>query len=1083
MKKILLLLFAFYSSIIYSQTDHSFIYSSEEIIKKGVQLFEEKKYEDAIIEYQKISKFDPKYLTAQYEIALTLSTMDKSEELKTFFEKLHQDKSMEEMPELYVLYGSFLSNLKEYDASEKIFLECEKFIPNSSNFLYNFAILTIRKENTQKGVDLLKKIIEINPNHASSHYLLGLLALENGKITEGTFALMSYLLLAPNGKFAENALLKLNEKFGQNYLTKSNIVFSASGDNFEEIETILRNQLPLKSAYTIKSQIDDVAIRQIQAVAEYTLEHKIGDGFFETIYIPWIKSMIEKNQFEGYSYYILESFEGKIGKQIKKQSGKIKSFYESYLVQGFWEKFATRKTDLFGKEVNALILLNSGDPYLIGVQVDGKSEGKHKLLNKNGNCVGELNYKNDLLDGVQKYFDDKGNNTEQKTYANGKLEGERIMYFSNGAVSFIENYKDDIVQDITTYYANGGVQCTMKFANGNREGKLVCLYPNGEKKSEITYTNGELNGPFIKYNEQGDIVDSNFYLNGKLNGIQREYFDGKKIKSEATYNEGKIQGAFKRYYPNQILERENNYVNGKLTSNTDYYSNGKKMSESNYDSNENLENYRYFDSNETNYFEEKYNSGEIKTGYQFLKNISKPIAITISKNPFVINTIEGNKLVEGEFLKGKKTNEWNYYFSSGNLKLKENYSQGLLNGKTSYYYKNGLQNFICNYQNDTIKGVYEVFENGKLNRLFHYDKGERNGPFKTFYPDGTLSMEGFYVEDELNFEKINYWQNGKIARRENYIDNVLIKSISYTTDGELENIIDYKNRTGTFSVAYNKGTIIQQYEMKNGELNGLFSLKDKLNNPIMECEFRNGIRTNQYKSYSPYGTLYTESNYYAGKLHNTDKQYDVVGNLRLTDENCFGNEYGKTTRFYYNKAKLFDYTKSDGLYEGDYSYYNQKGEKILTIGYKNNAASYYIPYPTTENENKKIEIIEETAVIKATYPNGTIAIQLELKKGNLEGRLLIASENGQPEFEANYKNSLLEGERIEYYTNKRIYRKERFKEGNYEGKQEYFKEDGKPWVNLTYKNDELHGDTKIYTDGKLIVTKKYDSNELVEISK
>ncbi len=52
---------------------------------------------------------------------------------------------------------------------------------------------------------------------------------------------------------------------------------------------------------------------------------------------------------------------------------------------------------------------------------------------------------------------------------------------------------------------------------------------------------------------------------------------------------------------------------------------------------------------------------------------------------------------------------------------------------------------------------------------------------------------------------------------------------------------------------------------------------------------------------------------------------------------------------------------------------------------------------------------------------------------------------------------------------------------SFEGPQEYFKEDGKPWLTVNYKNDEMHGDALIYKDGKLLTTKKYDSNELVDI--
>ncbi len=71
---------------------------------------------------------------------------------------------------------------------------------------------------------------------------------------------------------------------------KTKNVFSKSGDNFEDIEVILRNQLPLKSAYKVKSEIDDVIIRQIQAVAEYAMEHKMGTVFLKPPTFPGSKT-------------------------------------------------------------------------------------------------------------------------------------------------------------------------------------------------------------------------------------------------------------------------------------------------------------------------------------------------------------------------------------------------------------------------------------------------------------------------------------------------------------------------------------------------------------------------------------------------------------------------------------------------------------------------------------------------------------------------------------------------------------------------------------------------------------------------
>ncbi|MBC8644858.1 tetratricopeptide repeat protein [Flavobacterium lindanitolerans] len=143
-----------------------------------------------------------------------------------------------------------------------MFQESLKIYPNSSSLFYNLALLYLRKEERQKSVDYLEKAITINPNHAGSHYMLGLIALEDGRVTEGSMALLAYLSLVNEGKGCENAILKLNAKFSENYLDKSKLTFSKSGDNFEEIDVILRNSLPLKSAYKVNSTIDDVIIRR-----------------------------------------------------------------------------------------------------------------------------------------------------------------------------------------------------------------------------------------------------------------------------------------------------------------------------------------------------------------------------------------------------------------------------------------------------------------------------------------------------------------------------------------------------------------------------------------------------------------------------------------------------------------------------------------------------------------------------------------------------------------------------------------------------------------------------------------------------
>ena len=126
MKKIIIVAFLLYLIPIQAQKEYSYVYSNDSIIKRGIALYEKQNYSDAIKEYDRIGKVDPEYYTAQYEKLLALTTMDKKDDARTLFEQLYKDNKMPEAPNLFMLYGSFLSDEKKYDEAEKVFKERRK---------------------------------------------------------------------------------------------------------------------------------------------------------------------------------------------------------------------------------------------------------------------------------------------------------------------------------------------------------------------------------------------------------------------------------------------------------------------------------------------------------------------------------------------------------------------------------------------------------------------------------------------------------------------------------------------------------------------------------------------------------------------------------------------------------------------------------------------------------------------------------------------------------------------------------------------------------------------------------------------
>ena len=83
MKNLFLSLLIIGCSNVFSQSkrDYSFAYSTDSIISTAFGYYQKEQYSNAITEFKKIAKTDPKYLVAQYEIALALFSDNKKEEL------------------------------------------------------------------------------------------------------------------------------------------------------------------------------------------------------------------------------------------------------------------------------------------------------------------------------------------------------------------------------------------------------------------------------------------------------------------------------------------------------------------------------------------------------------------------------------------------------------------------------------------------------------------------------------------------------------------------------------------------------------------------------------------------------------------------------------------------------------------------------------------------------------------------------------------------------------------------------------------------------------------------------------------
>ncbi len=1082
--KFLFIIILFTPLSLLSQQKYSEIYDSAAFIETGKQFHQAGDYQKAIEQYEKIYKTDSDYLVAQYEKALSLTALEKTDEALALLEKLYSENLMPENPELFILYGTLLSDKEDYEMSEKVYKEAETIIPDATGLLYNMAIMYIRKQEVQKAVDYLKKVVTNNPNHASSHYILGILAYENGKVVEGSLAMLGYLSNFPTGRFAYEALKRLNTNMGQHYLTTTDVVFSEKGDDFSELELILRNQLPLNSKYKLKVDIDDVVTRQIQAIVEYASTHEVKDGFFENIYIPFLADIQNKKYTEQFIYYTLIAAEENLGKKLTNHKKKILEFNDNYIRNHFRAVYTKRKIEHFGSVQEVSIYFEEEYPYLVGADVNGVLQGKFKMLNKLGQITGELNYKDGKLDGLQTYYYSDGAKFEEVTYSNGIKNGIYKEYYKNGNLKSEATFKNDVLDgEGFSYFMNGGKRCVRPIKEGKLTGLSVCYYPNGTKQSEYEYLNDKLNGKAIDYNEQGDIISSYYYLDGLLNGEAITYYDGKIISSQTNYDKGYAVQSYKEFYENGQPKKEFLLNGTKVDKVIEYHPNGKMQSETFYDNKEQTDKYVYYNESGEKYFEERYRNGKVRAGYQYTKNNTEPTEVSISKKEFEIKDLDGNTRMIGAFAKGMMNGEWTYFDSNGLIKTKQHFEDDLTKG-LRYDYERGKINGIYYQEKGNLIGLYEGFSDENLFVKMYFNQGQRNGPYQYFYRNGNVDYEGYLIDGKAYLKHFSYFQDGTICKEAEYFEDYLINLKNFNKDGTLESEISYANKNGLTTYTENGGLVKVTVEHKNGIRNGNLIIKDKSDDLILTSTYVNDVIHGKYIKYYPNQKLALEGEYYNGKNNGLFKYHDLNGKLRLTVEYILGKEFGKGTRFYQNGKTLYQYNMVNDQKNGEQTFYNLDGKVIALIGYEMDTPKYYkvLTKDGSLGEAQKIDLKSEVEIL-SKYADGKTAFKLRLKKGYFDKTMEIYGTSGQPHFISEYAYGKINGKRTEYYTNGKIYKIENFNAGSFEGLQEYFSEDGKTIISAEYSWDELHGNFKTFKNGNLVMHKIYDSDELVEIKK
>ncbi|HNX25738.1 MAG TPA: hypothetical protein PKG60_16950 [Spirochaetota bacterium] len=275
----------------------------------------------------------------------------------------------------------------------------------------------------------------------------------------------------------------------------------------------------------------------------------------------------------------------------------------------------------------------------------GLKQGKWLDFYLSGVIKTERNYKDDLLHGYYKEYNDKGKLILTLLYDNGKVTGNDLSNVPE--IEVVKKYNDAGRLIYSGPYKEGTPVGIHREYNDDGTIKNAKIYgENGIVLSEgIVDEAGNKNGPWKDYSASGDLTAEGQYSENKRAGIWKFYGENKKVEQVGAYNNGKINGTWRWYYPDGELLREEEYYQGRRDGNyTEYTRDGNVITQGVYTDGERNGEWTY-------------NNGD--------------------------NTEKGNYIV------GLKDGLWKAFYPDGKLRFKGEFIQGNPNGHHTFFYENG----------------------------------------------------------------------------------------------------------------------------------------------------------------------------------------------------------------------------------------------------------------------------------------------------------------------------------------------------------------------------------------------------------
>lgn len=469
------------------------------------------------------------------------------------------------------------------------------------------------------------------------------------------------------------------------------------------------------------------------------------------------------------------------------------------------------------------------------------------------------------------------------------------------------------------YYPNGKLSSEGTIKDGKPDGYWKSFYQNGMPKSEGNRRNHELDSLWKFFNEDGKVILEIFYKKGKKEGIKTTYSE-QEVTKENFKNDVK-EGFTRFYFKDGKLKQEVPFVKGlEQGFGKEFDQNGTIITLTEYRKGFIVDRLRINRKDDQGRKQGRwftfYENGNVRTEAGYRDDLMHGYYKEYAENGDLVKILKYESgLIQKQAEEVQKMDIRQEYYPNGKVKISAMFRNGVQEGLMQEFDSTGKILHSSMYKNGQVTGEGVVLEDG-----------ERNGPWKDFYPDGSLKAEGNYDHGKQTGDWKFYYPDGKTEQRG-----------KFNKSGKFD---------GVWKWYFENGELFREENYRNGLKDGLSTTYDENGKVVEEGEFVEDNEDGPW--FEVMGDTYTCGSYRDGQRNGEWVSYYLEEKDGKTDSVCFFRggfnadlPDGKHIYYWPDKKIKSEGTFIAGKREGNWFYYNEDGTLFLVITCRNGAEVKY----------------------------------------------------------------------------------------------------------------------------------------------